>query len=379
MDEYKSKWSGQQIDEAVGQALESINDKTPTFEAVSNRDNITSGETVSVLFGKIRKWFADLKGVAFTANYSDLNGTPSALKNPKTLTFTGSASGGYDGSADMTVNIPAAYTLPLATSGARGGVRIGYGQNGRNYPVALSSEQMYVNVPWTDTITQVKGNSESAYRQGQVNLTAANIGAVPTAGGTMSGNLRFTNDNADFNISSNASKTRGMWDYNANGWILSTDSNNTVALNGAAQGGTVIRGTDLTLSAVGSATGSSANAYIHPSNYKVGLVSGSSRRYKHDIGEIKEATLDPHRLYDLPIVQFVYNDGYLIKEDERNGKTLPGFIVEDMENIYPIAVDHDAEGRPTNWTDRFLIPAMLALIQEQHEEIEALKRSFEKI
>lgn len=46
-----------------------------------------------------------------------------------------------------------AYTLPLATNSARGGVKIGYTQNGKNYPVQLSEEQMYVNVPWTDTNT----------------------------------------------------------------------------------------------------------------------------------------------------------------------------------------------------------------------------------
>ena len=44
------------------------------------------------------------------------------------------------------------YSLPLAASGTRGGVKIGYSENGKNYPVELSSEKMYVNVPWTDTV-----------------------------------------------------------------------------------------------------------------------------------------------------------------------------------------------------------------------------------
>lgn len=43
------------------------------------------------------------------------------------------------------------YSLPLASSLTRGGVKIGYTQSGKNYPVQLSSEKMYVNVPWTDT------------------------------------------------------------------------------------------------------------------------------------------------------------------------------------------------------------------------------------
>ena len=38
-------------------------------------------------------------------------------------------------------------------------------------------------------VTSIKGNSENSYRTGQVNLTAANIGAVSKSGDTMTGNL----------------------------------------------------------------------------------------------------------------------------------------------------------------------------------------------
>lgn len=44
------------------------------------------------------------------------------------------------------------YSLPLATSSLRGGIQVGYVANGKNYPVQLSGDKAYVNVPWTDTI-----------------------------------------------------------------------------------------------------------------------------------------------------------------------------------------------------------------------------------
>lgn len=45
------------------------------------------------------------------------------------------------------------YSLPLAANDTRGGIQVGYTANGRNYPVQLSGEKAYVNVPWTDTNT----------------------------------------------------------------------------------------------------------------------------------------------------------------------------------------------------------------------------------
>jgi hypothetical protein len=55
---------------------------------------------------------------------------------------------GYSGDANANN-----YSLPLGTSTTRGGFKIGYSENGKNYPVEISSEKMYVNVPWTDTNT----------------------------------------------------------------------------------------------------------------------------------------------------------------------------------------------------------------------------------
>lgn len=52
---------------------------TASFVHNRNRENIKSGETHSTIFGKIARYFADLKMVAFTGDYDDLNGKPSSF------------------------------------------------------------------------------------------------------------------------------------------------------------------------------------------------------------------------------------------------------------------------------------------------------------
>lgn len=48
------------------------NDQTPTFLEESTRTNIASGDKLSLIFGKIKKFFSDLKTVAFSGSYNDL-------------------------------------------------------------------------------------------------------------------------------------------------------------------------------------------------------------------------------------------------------------------------------------------------------------------
>jgi len=54
------------------------NDQTPTFTQASTRNNIASGEKLSVILGKIAKFFNDLKTVAFSGSFSDLTDKPNA-------------------------------------------------------------------------------------------------------------------------------------------------------------------------------------------------------------------------------------------------------------------------------------------------------------
>ena len=72
---------------------------TPTFTEASTRSNINSGETISTLFGKIKKWFTDLKTVAFSGSYNDLSDKPTIPDISTKVSKTGDTMSG-----DLTID-----------------------------------------------------------------------------------------------------------------------------------------------------------------------------------------------------------------------------------------------------------------------------------
>lgn len=68
-------------------------ENTTAFSMASARENLKSGEKHNILFGKIAKWFADLKTVAFSGNYNDLSNKPTipTVINNNTTTVAGYA------------------------------------------------------------------------------------------------------------------------------------------------------------------------------------------------------------------------------------------------------------------------------------------------
>lgn len=63
----------------MADSVEMKADVNVEFDEASSRQQINSGESVKVLFGKLKKFLTDLKAVAFTGLYSDLSGTPTSL------------------------------------------------------------------------------------------------------------------------------------------------------------------------------------------------------------------------------------------------------------------------------------------------------------
>lgn len=72
----KTKWN------KVEDKLDRIGDASNTtvsFTTPSTRENLTTKEKLSIGFGKISKWFSDLKAVAFSGSYNDLSNKPTSL------------------------------------------------------------------------------------------------------------------------------------------------------------------------------------------------------------------------------------------------------------------------------------------------------------
>lgn len=74
---------------------------TVAFSAASARENVKTGEKLSVIVGKIAKWFSDLKTVAFTGSYNDLANKPTIPDGSKYLPLAG---GKMTGDIDLASN-----------------------------------------------------------------------------------------------------------------------------------------------------------------------------------------------------------------------------------------------------------------------------------
>ena len=75
-------------------------------------------------------------------------------------------------------------TYSTATSSTLGLVKIGYTENGKNYPVELSSGQMFVNIPWTDTDTNTTYSAGSGIALSGTSFSVAGgVGLTQEASG----------------------------------------------------------------------------------------------------------------------------------------------------------------------------------------------------
>jgi hypothetical protein len=129
--------------------------------------------------------------------------------------------------------------------------------------------------------------------------------------------------------------------------------------------------------ALGTAT--TANFITQASGF-LRVNTSSSRRYKTDIVDIDSVdSLNPESLLNIPVRAFKYNSDHLSESDQRFGVMMPGFIAEEVELVYPSAVDYNDDGTPERWNTNMIIPGMLSLIQKQNLQIESLKQRLDAL
>jgi len=83
----------------------------------------------------------------------------------------------------------------------------------------------------------------------------------------------------------------------------------------------------------------------------------------------KTAPRQPTRL----TLTFKFKADYLDAADNRAGMLVPGLIAEEVAEHYSIAADKGEDGVVENWNERFIIPGMLALIQDLHGRVVTLE------
>jgi len=95
-------------------------------------------------------------------------------------------------------------TYSTATSSTLGLVKIGYSESGKNYPVELSSGKMYVNVPWTDTVTTDTNTTYTGGNGLTLNGTTFDVnGSFGSVNIQTTGNINgstVSGNNGEFNV-----------------------------------------------------------------------------------------------------------------------------------------------------------------------------------
>lgn len=151
--------------------------------------NYTGKNTLTYLLQLVKNMELELQNAInaksdFSGSYNDLTNKPESLKNPQAITFTGGATGTYDGSNPLTVNIPAPTGLAAATDTVLGGVQAAAKGEGDTVAAKIGTDnKLYVptyptELPASDVYEWAKQENKPSYTPTEVGV----IGTVPTNG-----------------------------------------------------------------------------------------------------------------------------------------------------------------------------------------------------
>lgn len=106
--------------------------------------------------------------------------------------------------------------------------------------------------------------------------------------------------------------------------------------------------------------------------------SGSSLMIKNHIYKIGYD--EAKELLNTNVYSFRYNDdGQPANGKEHAAVNRYGFVLEDMEKTFPMAVEYDEYGLPAAWCVQIIVPTMLEIVKHQQAEISSLKAENEEL
>ena len=240
------------------------------------------------------------------------------------------------------------YTLPLGTSSDRGGFKIGYSENGKNYPIELDSEKMFVNVPWTDTIP----TRDSLGIDTDDDVTFNDL--------TVAGNLTVSGTTTSINTT-NLNVTDKLIEVNRGGSTAASADGGGIFISGANESITWDNGNSrFAISDDIYVTGT-----IKASDDIVAYAS-SDERLKNNIEPIRNPI---EKINQISGNTFQWNEE---KQDIYKGKDY-GVIAQEIEEILPELVQTREDGYKAVKYDK-IVSLLIEGIKELSNEVNELKK-----
>lgn len=168
------------------------------------------------------------------------------------------------------------------------------------------------------------------------------------------------------------SKTTGVNTY--------ANRNNTVSIGTSANmfGDIYLAGGITSLGVYNLTTTTNLPVSITSQGYLRRYKSGSSLMIKNHIYKIGYD--EAKELLNTNVYSFRYNDdGQPANGKEHAAIDRYGFVLEDMEKTFPMAVEYDEDGLPAAWCVQIIVPTMLEIVKHQQAEISTLKAENEKL
>ena len=189
--------------------------------------------------------------------------------------------------------------------------------------------------------------------------------------------IKFSSSSMDSNGSQNTlypakyengaySKTTGVSTY--------ANRNNTIHIGTSANmfGDICLAGGITSLGVYNVTTTTNIPVSVTSQGYLRRYKSGSSLMIKNHIYKIGYD--EAKELLNTNVYSFRYNDdGQPANGKEHAAVNRYGFVLEDMEKTFPMAVEYDENGLPAAWCVQIIVPTILEIVKHQQAEISSLK------